>query len=256
MNKKIILGLVIVLLVISGCEKNKNIDSQNEKILEKIFELENISVNNLNINEDTIFVSIEVSDANEYDTHLIEWWGTIFGISSMLKGDYIFVIIENTVNQEPYTYVSSNVYSIKDFNEDRITDVEFWQESLITINSPKKAEILKAADLPLDTLTDEKDIKIKKDFSIAGFDLSGLVKYIIYGIIVVFATLLIIFGIKKKDKIKNAYSKTKKHREKLHKVYKEKIVPKAKGLKEKAKKKTKELIEKTKNYSTKENKKK
>jgi hypothetical protein len=284
MNKKILFGMVIVLLLISGCNKTDNFDKENEKILEKALELEEISVNKVDINKDTIFVSIEVSDANEHDNQLIEWWGGIFGLTTLMKGDYMFVIIENTVNGEPYTYVSSNIYSIKDFSEFIITDVEFFEESLVTSDIPKSKQILQAANLPLDTLSDEKNFKMGMKFEIAGYDLSFLTKYLIYSGIIIIVILLVLLGFKKKHKVKHYYSKTKKHRQKLHKVYKEtivpktmelskntkkhaiilsnktkkayneKIAPKAKELAKKAKKKTKELMEKTKNYSAEETK--
>jgi hypothetical protein len=246
MNKKILFGLIIVLLLFVGCGKSNNLDSQNEKILEKVLELEEIDVNKVKINKDTVFVSIEVSNANEHDSQLIEWWGNIFGISSLLKGDYIFVIIENTVNQEPYTYVSSNIYSIRDFSEFTITDVEFWQESLITSEMPNNIDILEASNLPKDTLTDEKGFKMGLKFEIAGFDLSFLIKYLIIGIIIIIVGILLILGIKKRHKIKHVYSKTKKYREKLHKMYKEKIVPKTKQFAKNTKKHAKILANKTK----------
>lgn len=270
----LIISIFIVLIVLSGCSSKNEIDSQNEKILQRLLEIDDISVNNIDIDRDTIFVSIEVSAANEHDNHLIEWWGTIFGFSSILTGDYLLVIIENTVNYEPYTYISSNVYSIRDFEEGLITDIEFWQESLITSNMPRKRDILEASNLPIHTLSDERGFTMPTKFEIFGYDFSWLIRYLIIGLIVIAAGILIIIGIKKGSKIKNLYSNTKKHREKLSKTYKEKIVPKtkelgskakktynekvapkAKELTQKAKKKTKELMEKTKNYSAEEEKK-
>jgi hypothetical protein len=243
-TKTILLSLVIIsLFLITGC--SNKIDSQNEKILSKVLELEEIAVNKVEINKEVIFVSMEASKADEYDTQIINWWGTIFGISSMLKGDYLIVIIENTVNKEPYTYISTNVYTIRDFNEDRISDAEFWDETLITEKKPKTSDVLKASNLPIETLTDTKKTKIPMDAK------TIIMKIFTWLIILVVIFLVIFFGrkiMKKKKKNKISHEKstkakikhhTRKTKEKIKKFYEKKVKPTTKKIKEKTKEKTK-----------------
>ena len=205
MNKKtILIILTLLILVLSACSK---IDSKNEQILTKVLKLENISLNEVSIKKDTIFVSIEASGANEYDTQIINWWGTIFGISSMLKSEttqqYKYVIIENTVNKEPYTYISANMITILDYNEDVLTDVEFWQETLITNNKPSISEIKQQSGLPNEALRVSKDSKTQKPITLI--------------IILIIILTLVILLFKNPKKLGKIYGKLKHKTQKITK---------------------------------------
>lgn len=246
-KQKIIITLILAsLLVLSACTENA--DEKNEEILKKILELEEIDINKVEIQKDTIFVSMEASSAGEYDTQILEWWGAIFGISGMLKGDYLVVIIENTVNKEAYTYISTNIYTIRDFTEDRISDAEFWDETLITSIKPKTNEIIDASGLPIQTLKDEKDVRVP---------LTTTTKIIIaISLILLIITLLVIVLVKRKKRkkqkaqkdkqeVKQEKKKEKKKTDHIKKI-KEKIKKGTDKLKEKTKEKTKSFKEKLK----------
>jgi short subunit fatty acids transporter len=239
-KQKIIIMLILaLLLVLSACTENA--DEKNEEILKKILELEEIDINKVEIQKDTIFVSMEASSAGEYDTQILEWWGAIFGISGMLKGDYLVVIIENTVNKEAYTYISTNIYTIRDFTEDRISDAEFWDETLITSIKPKTNEIIDASGLPIQTLKDEKDVRVP---------LTTTTKIIIaISLILLIITLLVIVLVKRKKRKKQKAQKDKqevKQEVKQEKKKEKKKTDHIKKIKEKIKKETDKLKEKTK----------
>ena len=245
--------MITSLLFLSSCTNNK-IDSKNEEILTKLLELEEIDVNEASISRDTILVSIEVSSADEYDEQLIAWWGTIFGYSAALQGDYIAVIIENTVNNEPYTYISTNVYTIRDFEDSIITDADFWEETLVTASKPRTREVIRASGLPTETLTDERTITIPR---------TTTTKIIIWIIIIIISVAIIVTGIilakKRKPKkhkptktqqAKHEHKKTEKQTKQKHKEHLKKINEKiktgTKKLKEKTKEKTKTFRERMK----------
>jgi len=234
--------LILTLIIISGCS-NKT-DSKNEEILKKVLSLENIEYNEIKINNEQIIISIETSSANEYDTQLINWWGTIFGISSMLQGNYEVVIIENTVNKEPYAYISTNIYTIQDFEEDRISDAEFWDETLITSNKPRTKEILEASGLPLQTLKQQETKKTNH---------AKTILIILIILIIITTTTLLILKIKpNKPRIKTRRYKEKilekshETKRKIKKIHREKIKPATHKLKQKINKHTQKFRNKLK----------
>lgn len=144
--------MVLTLTTIVNADK---IDDKNELILQKILELDDVEVTNVEISNNNIFVSIEVTDAMGYDTELISYWGSILGTSAMLKNNnisYSTVIIENLVDGEPYLYVSTNVVSIQDYQNNLIEDYEFWEESLVTAKKPTTHEVIEGSYLPLESL--------------------------------------------------------------------------------------------------------
>ena len=236
-QKIIFVTLIMALLVMSAC--SNNIDAKNEEILTRLLELEEIDVNKVSIDKDTIFVSIEVSSADEYDTQIIAWWGTIFGYSAVLQGDYIAVIIENTVNKEPYAYISTNVYTIRDFEDSIITDAEFWDETLITSSKPRTRDVIRASGLPTEALTDEQT-KIRTNTIL-------IITLILIVIILAILTVILLKKKKsKKQKVETHHApKKRKHKETIKKI-KDKVKQKTKKLKEKTKEKTKSFKEKMK----------
>lgn len=236
-KQKIIITIIIMsLLALSAC--TTKIDKKNEQILERVFEIDKIDINKIEIKKDTIFVSMEASSAGEYDTQILEWWGTIFGIVGMLQGDYMYVIIENTVNGEAYAYISTNVYTIRDFTEDRISDAEFWDETLITASKPKTQEILRASGLPKETLKDEAK-KTRTN--------TTLITIIVVTLILAILTLLL-FKNKKRKKQKtetHIAPKKSKNKENINKIQNT-IKTKTKKITEKTKQQTKKFKEKLK----------
>jgi hypothetical protein len=253
MNKKIfLLSCLLLVLVLTACSSS-SIDSKNEEILLKVISLEDIAVNKVSILDDVIFVSLDVALANQYDTQLLEWWGTIFSFSTLLSGDYEVVIIENVLNDKPQVYVSSNMFSINDYINDKITDIQFWEESLISSDKPSTKEILLASGLPSHALSytnqTANPINIKKllIILISSFLVAGLL----------FVAYSSHIRAKKKHKqswlqklnmfFKNLYHKTlvptsKNIHKKAKKSYKETLVPKAKELSKSTQKHSKKLL--------------
>lgn len=257
------LFLLIVLLTLTSIVSADKIDNKNELIMQKVLELDNITVSNIEISNSNIFVSIEVTEAMNYDAELIAYWGSIFGISAMLKNDdefYSTVTIENLVDGEPYVYVSTNIISIQDYQNDMLEDYEFWEESLVTAQKPTTNDIVEGSNLPKETLIENN--RSNSFFSI--------VKLWWFFIIII---LLIIFFVYKnfskiktnnisKDNVKAKVISTKNYisdaRKKISKVYDKKgkkIVSKTKKtIKTKSKQiagKTKVLAGKTKKESIK-----
>jgi hypothetical protein len=147
--------LIFILLLSSAvwASQENDIDNKNEEILSKVLEIDGVKTEEITISGTTIYVSIEASGADSYDSELIGWWASIFANSALLKGyekDYLFVVIENTVNDVPYAYVSAPVVSIQDLMDGLIDDATFWDEVLITESKPKEKEIAEFSGLPSD----------------------------------------------------------------------------------------------------------
>ncbi len=162
-----IIFIFLMVLSLTSIVSADKIDGKNELILKKVLELDNITINNVEISNNNIFVTIEVSEAMDYDTELIAYWGSIFGISAMLKNDnesYSTVTIENLIDGEPYVYVSTNVITIQDYQNDLLEDYEFWEESLVTSEKPSTKDIIDGANLPSESL--REDASSNNSFSI------------------------------------------------------------------------------------------
>ena len=139
-------------------DREKQTDIANQYLLAALLDNEGFTASQVAIRHDTIIVSIETSEAGEYDAQLVAWWGSIFGNAALLKGhekSYEHVIIENLVNGEPYAYVSANLVSVDDYAANKIDDATFWDEVLITDHKPQAREIEAHALLPQSALQRE-----------------------------------------------------------------------------------------------------
>lgn len=159
----ICLTLLVITPVLAG--KEAKIDSMNEDVLKKLILAEGYGESEIQINGEAIIVSIEVSDANNYDAELIAWWGSIFGSSALLKGyekSYYYTIIENKVNGEALMYLGINLVTVDDYVSVLIDDATFWEEVLITDTKPSAKDIADYSGLPANALIRNKSIAKKE----------------------------------------------------------------------------------------------
>ena len=201
-----IVFILMLVLTLSNLVLADEIDSKNGEILNKLLSIDNISVSTVEITTKEIFVSIEVSDISSYDDELIGWWGTIFSVASLLKNEgavYETVTIENLLDGEPYYYISTNMVSIVDYQNNIILDHEFWEESLVSASRPSYDEVVEAANFPtkLEVGTNWSDVIV------------GIIKIIVGVLLLVGIIVLIVFGIKH-------FKKQKKHKKDVKKVIK------------------------------------
>ncbi|HDP73870.1 MAG TPA: hypothetical protein ENN46_02840 [Candidatus Woesearchaeota archaeon] len=201
------LGIVIALLLaipLAFASQERLIDSKNAEILERLLELNGVKAEEISISGNTIFVSIEASGADSYDTELIAWWASIFANSALLRGyekDYLFIVIENTVNKVPYAYVSVATVTVHDLMEGIINDLLFWDEVLITEKNPRERDIAEVSGLPSDLVYQSEGKRISSGF---------LTALLWVAIVVALAAGLFFLFKKNPDKAKKAFASVKK----------------------------------------------
>jgi len=129
----------LVLLVVSMSIVVADYNDKNEDILGTLFDLNNLTYSHIDISDSEILVTIEASDADEFDTQLVSWFGLIFVNAGFLQGenhDYEYIIIEVTINDEPVSYFSTTRNSVLDYIDGIIDDELFWTEVTITSTKP------------------------------------------------------------------------------------------------------------------------
>ncbi len=155
--------LIVTSPVLAG--KEAQINRANEVVLENILLAGGYGESHVSISDESILVSIEVSDANTYDEELIAWWGSIFGNAALLKGygeAYSTITIENRVNGEAELYLGANLATVDDYIAVRIDDGTFWDEVLITSKKPTVKDIENYAGLPESALKRDQFIPKKE----------------------------------------------------------------------------------------------
>jgi hypothetical protein len=156
----VLLALVlIIILCILIPSKEQRVANANEQILSRFLDIEGIPSHSTHIRGEMITVTIEVSDANEYDAQLVSWWGSIFGYSALLQGhktSYEQVVIINNVNGEGYAYLAANLVTVDDFAANRIDEATFWDEVLITSSPPQSKDIAAFSGLPQSALSRDR----------------------------------------------------------------------------------------------------
>lgn len=154
MKRTVLIITMLMFLLVFTSFVSAGIDDKNEEILSALLKIENIDFQDVQISNDRILVVVESSDASEYDTEIIAWWGSIFGNAVLLNGkdEYKFIVIQNNVNDIPIAFISANRASVIDMVEGRIDDITFWDEVSITQSEPSNSVIVQNAFLPEDAL--------------------------------------------------------------------------------------------------------
>ena len=215
----ILLIYLLMILLFSGLVYASSYNEKNEELLGKILDLNNVSYEDITIDNNKIIVVLETSSADKFDNQLIEWFGVVFINAGLLKGenqDYKYIILQLNINKEPITYISANRVSVLDLIENRIEEDVFWTEVTITKNKPSDTYIENGGLLYNELLGINSNRFL---------DVMLKIFLLIISIVVIIFALLFIKNKIKNNKNNNLYDKCKiKYKELLKYFYKYSIV--------------------------------
>ena len=227
-------------------------NEKNEDVLGRLLEINDVEYESIEITNEKIRVTIESSNASEYDTQLIAWWGLIFANAGLLEGEdqaYKYIIIQTNINREPIAYVSANRASVLDLMEGRIDDAMFWDEVSINPEEPSPGLIEANSFLPPSALnTNTRESILSKNTN--GNNNS---KWLLWIIILIIIAAIVVGLYKFPKESGQLLARAKKHTQKTSKRAKELYDTKGKhiihDISTKAKETGKVIGEKSKKFS-------
>jgi hypothetical protein len=133
MRKETIITGTILILLLSltyGCGKEKIELPEEKYTLDSALKEQGIQTQPVKVTGNSVDVTYEASNADEYDTQMIADWAGIF-VNAQEFG-YDPITITNTINDVPYVRMKTTNKNVADFVEGNVNETVFWMNVELT----------------------------------------------------------------------------------------------------------------------------